>query len=423
MTSLDSTGHVVIAGGSLAGLRAAQELRALGFEGHVSILSEERHPPYDRPPLSKQLLRGELEPSDTHLPMAEDLALDWRPGSSATALDLPGRRIMTSAGATLGFDGLVVATGARARRLEAFDGDTKVMHLRTLDDAVQLRDRLSSGGRLLIVGGGLIGVEVASTALDAGLAVALVTLDPPLSGAGSLVSSYVAQILHDRGVELHVGVSVDSWRQGEAALTDGGRIRADHVLVAVGAVPNADWLVGSGLEVDRGVVCDETCAALGGGGVVVAAGDVARWPHPVFGDPLLRVEHWDNAMEQGAVAARRLLTGEGAAPYVPLPSFWSDHFDARLFGLGRPDQADHFDVLNGSLEEGTFVAAGYRAGELVAGVGYGSRRSLTPLRRQLDQRLEEHRGAPAGDGRPASAGDPGRGPSNASNRVQTQSSW
>lgn len=376
---------IAIVGGSLAGVKAAETLRAEGFAGAIKIIGDE--PPYDRPPLSKEILAGEMSPDDTLLTIADDLQADWLIGSRAVALDTATKRLSLEGGDALAYDGLVIATGSAPRRLRGLDPDgDRVLELRTMADAIRLRDILASASRLVIVGCGFIGVEVASAARSQGVEVTVVSLDPPLIQAGALIGQLVEAMLREHGVELLLGRTVRAIaREGERrrAVLDDGRDRvADAVLVAVGAVPRTSWLEGSGLEIANGIVCDGALRATGADDVV-AAGDVARWPNPIFPGATMRIEHWNNAVEQGAAAARALLAGSDAAMFESVPSFWSDHFGVRLRTVGMPGSADTFEVTSGDIDTRQFASAAYRGGRLVGGVGYGVPRALARLRREL----------------------------------------
>lgn len=362
-----------------------------GFDGHLTILGAEPHRPYDRPPLSKELLWGDMDRADVALRVSDELAADWVLGDPAVRLDLAERVVETEAERKLPFDGLVIATGSVPRRLRAIDHERPgVLELRTLDDALALRRALDGRPSVALIGCGFIGVEVACAARRAGSEVTIVSLDPPLVVAGTMVSGVCERILVDHGVRLQIGRHVTDMRtlDGEHALVldDGSQIDAQLVIVAVGARPQTDWLNGSGLAIDDGVQCDASCAALGAEGVVVA-GDVARWPNQLFGSIPIRIEHWTNAVEQGMAAARTLLRGSGPeTAYAPVPSFWSDHFGTRLQSVGLPLLGDRTEVVAGSLEERRFVAASYRGEELVGATTYGMVRELVRYRARLARR-------------------------------------
>jgi 3-phenylpropionate/trans-cinnamate dioxygenase ferredoxin reductase subunit len=366
-------------------------LRSEGFDGELMILGDEAHHPYDRPPLSKELLRGEMEPEDVSLPIRDEVDAEWILEDRALALDLVGREVGTEAGRRLAFDGLVIATGSVPRRLRAIDhGRAGVHELRTLDDALALRRTLAARPRVALIGCGFIGVEVACAAREMGAEVTIVSLDPPLIVAGGFVADVCEQMLIDAGVKLRLGCSVAELRGSETdhelVLEDGTRVGAEVVVVAVGARPQTDWLEGSGLTIDNGVLCDASCAVLGADGIV-AAGDVARWPNQLFGSLPIRIEHWSNAVEQGMAAARTLLRGSGPdTAYTPVPSFWSDHFGTRLQSVGMPLLGDRTEIVAGSLEERRFVAASYRGEELVGATTYGMVRELVRYRARLARR-------------------------------------
>ncbi|MEQ8840410.1 MAG: FAD-dependent oxidoreductase [Acidimicrobiales bacterium] len=376
---------ITIVGASLAGLRAAESLRRQDFDGPITLIGDEPHAPYDRPPLSKQFLAGEWETDRLALTKPEKLDefdLDFRLGVRATGFDLATRRLGLSDDDDLEVDGLLIATGARCRTLPGTEGIDGVFVLRSLDDSLALRAAFDAGpSRVVVVGAGFIGAEVAATARARGLEVSLVeALPQPLGRVlGDEMGAVCADVHRDQGVDLRLGVGVDAVEAGpdgnveRVRLSDGSVIEAEVVVVGIGVIPNTEWLEGSGLELDNGVVCDATCLAAPG---VTAAGDVARWPNARF-DEIMRVEHWDNAVEQGGHAARRLLqSDEDAEPFTPVPWFWSDQYDRKIQLAGRIRPDDEIQIVTGSVEERRFAALYGRAGRLVGVLGFNRPRHV-----------------------------------------------
>jgi NADPH-dependent 2,4-dienoyl-CoA reductase/sulfur reductase-like enzyme len=384
---------VVIVGASLAGLRAAETFRTEGHDGRLTVVGAEPHLPYDRPPLSKKVLAGEWDPDRIVLrkPGAVDeLGLELRLGTPATGLDVDARRVHLADGDAVPYDALVIATGATPRRLPGQPVLPGVHELRTLDDALALRADLDAAPHhVVVIGAGFIGAEVAATARVRGLDVSIVEALPvPLvRGLGPVLGEACAEIHRDHGVHLHLGVGVDAItgtdRVEHVRLANGAVLPADVVVVGIGVRPATDWLEGSGLVLADGVCADETLAA-GPPGVYVA-GDVARWPNPRYGEQM-RVEHWTNAAEQGALAARNaLLSSAGglATAYDPVPFFWSDQYDARIQFLGRASGDDDVRIVLGELTERRFVALYGRHGRLRGVFGLSMPKALMSFRRLL----------------------------------------
>ena len=361
---MNSLNRIAIVGASAAGLAAAETLRREGYEGAITFVGDESLPPYDRPPLSKEILSGSWTADRLPLRPAADveaLRLELRLGVAATGLDLTGRTVTLAGGAEVGFDGLVVATGVRPRRLPG----ERAHVLRTLDDALALRDRIRPGCHLAVVGAGFLGAEVASAARTLGARVTL--LEPasvPLAHAvGEDVGRVLSALHTEHGVDLRTGVTVTEVVPGGVRLGDGSVLRADEVLVAVGSRPNTEWLQGSGLTLGDGLVCDEFSAAAPG---VYGAGDVASWHNPLFGTRM-RVEHRTNAAEQGMAAARNLLNPQARKPFAPVPYFWSDQYGTKIQAYGYLRGHDEVTVVEGDLASRRFVAA-YRRGDRLTGV-------------------------------------------------------
>ena len=390
MSTLSQT---VIAGASLAGLRAAEALRQLGYEGKLSLIGAEQALPYDRPPLSKEILRGDWEPEQTTLvrdPARFDaLELDLRLGCRATGIDVRSRRIALADGSELAFDGLLIATGAAPRKLPSQDGLGGVSVLRTLEQAVALRSALEHTPRVAVVGAGFIGAEVAASCRSRGLEVAMIEALPvPIERAvGADVGQTIAQVHRDHGVDVRLGVGVEALEGGERVerlrLSDGSAVEADIVVVGIGVAPCTEWLAGSGIELGNGVLCDAHCATNVPG--IVAAGDVAQWHNPLF-DEDMRIEHWSNAAEMARAAVETLLAGSGEAPaYESVPFFWSDQFDLKIQSAGRLVDADESVVVHGSLEERNFLKLYGRKGRLVGALAFNQARKLISYRRKLRQ--------------------------------------
>lgn len=368
--------RVTIVGGSLAGLRAAEALRREGYDGVVRIIGAEEHLPFDRPPLSKQVLAGTWEPARAQLRGADSVDAEWVLGHRATSLDVATHSVTLDDGSRVDADGVVIATGATPRRLPAAVADPGLegVHvLRSMADCVALADDLARSERVTVIGAGFIGSEVASTAKGRGLEVTILEALPvPLERVLGAEMGKVCGRLHiDNGVDLRPAVAVAGLEAGSAAgaaagrvgrirLADGGAIDADVVVVGIGVTPDTGWLQTSGLTLDNGVVCDARCQAAPR---VVAAGDCARWYHTGLA-ALLRVEHWTNAAEQADAAARTLLHGTAAPVYSPVPYFWSDQYGTKIQFVGHNNPGDTVAIVEGSVDEGRFVAT-YSQGERI----------------------------------------------------------
>jgi NADPH-dependent 2,4-dienoyl-CoA reductase/sulfur reductase-like enzyme/ferredoxin len=395
------SGRIVIVGASLAGLRAAAGLRDEGFTGPLTLIGDEPYQPYDRPPLSKQVLEGWVAADHTALPRSDELNARWLLGVPATGLDPAGRQVRLSDGGTVEYDRLLIATGTRARPWPnqaeaALDG---VFVLRTRDDAAGLRRRLADRPRrVLVVGGGFTGCEVASACRDADIPVTVAERGPsPLSGAlGHTIGAVAGEMQREHGVDLRCGVTVTSLegdgngRLRRAHLSDGATIDTDVAVVALGALRNVEWLLGSGLAVSPwGVACDAGCRVFDANGLVTddvfAAGDVARSPHPTYDYQFVAVEHWGNAVTAAEVAAHNMINAPADRwPHVPKPVFWSAQFGTNIKSVGVPSFADQVVIAQGSIATRRFVAAyGYR-GRITAAVGFDQGKWLESYQKMID---------------------------------------
>ncbi|OBJ82093.1 NAD(P)/FAD-dependent oxidoreductase [Mycobacterium asiaticum] len=366
--------QVVVVGAGIAGTRAAETLRQEGYDGELTVVGSERYAPYHRPPLSKKLLSGKVHRAGIDLAPQFEMQARVLRGASALALDMSSRTVQIRDGddeLALQFDGLVIANGAVPREWPNGPVPDGVMMLRTVDDCLAIRERLSSGPRVVVVGGGFIGAEVAATCREIGLEVVLIerSANPLLAALGGELAPHWADLHRQHGVDLRVDVGVEEFvgnGQVEAVrLTDGSQVPADLVVIGLGVTPATDWLRGSGLRVDDGVVCDAT-GTVEGGTDVVAAGDVASWWHPLYGRQL-RIEHWEHAGRQGAAAARTLLAGrDRAQEYREVPYFWSDQYDVKVQMLGVPVDYDTVEIVEGDPATWEFVAAYGREGHTTA---------------------------------------------------------
>ncbi|MFE3100895.1 NAD(P)/FAD-dependent oxidoreductase [Nocardia tengchongensis] len=389
-----SVEQVLIVGGGLAGLRTAEELRRAGYTGELTLLGDENRAPYDRPPLSKQYMRGETD--DTALRPAEfypehDITL--RLGVTATGVDTTARRVRLSDGTEAAYDALVIATGLRPRRIPGLPEVSGVHVLRSHADAQAMREHLGTARKAVIVGAGFIGCELAASFRARGLDVTIVEPQPtPLFAAlGEQVGALVARLHEAEGVELRCGIGVETLvTEGDSVrgvrLADGSVVDADLVVIGIGSVPVTDWLADSGIPLAApgqggGVLADETGRTSVPG--VWALGDVAAWPHAV-GHPK-RVEHWTNAGEQAQVLAAALLGAEPAAE-IQVPYVWSDQYDMKIQVLGIPALADEIEIVEDKGRK--FLAHYRRAGELVAVVGASMAGKVMKARGELAANLQ-----------------------------------
>jgi NADPH-dependent 2,4-dienoyl-CoA reductase/sulfur reductase-like enzyme len=397
--------ELVIVGASLAGLRAAQALRERGFTGALTIVGDEPYMPYDRPPLSKQVLTATDQSPGTELPVPNELEAHWRLGQAAVRLDLTSRTITLADGARLPYDGLLIATGSTARGWPATQPPlpANVVTLRSWDDALALRAGLDAGGRLAVIGAGFLGGEIAAAARERGLDVTLVeAAAQPLERAiGTTAGTYIAALHREAGITVRTSTTVEGFLAGPdgrltgVRLSDGTTIRAGLAVLALGGVPSTDWLAGSGVARDGGVHCDPCLRVLHVDGSVVpgvvAAGDVARVPQPLADGESLVLGHWTNAVEQGTAAAGTLLAeqgrGETLEPLAAVPSFWSDLHGARIRSVGLPVASDEARIVEYDLASRRLEISYHRAGRLVGALTIGRTGRLAAYRRALEERL------------------------------------
>lgn len=379
---------LLIVGASVAGLRTAQALRMKGYAGAITLLGEEPHLPYDKPPLSKEMILPGGDPAPVPLveqDQLDELSLDLRLGVRAVSLDVSARTVSTHQREELAFERLVIATGATPRRLAGVGDLEGVRTLRTLEDAAVLREGLASAKNVVVIGAGFIGAEFAAAATKHGTSVTLVEAqEVPLDHVlGQEVGGRLAEVHTAAGNELITGVGVahveGEGRVESVVLNDGRRLAADLVVVGIGAAPATEWLEGSGLPIADGVECEADLQVVGTEGIY-AAGDIARWPHQLYGHDV-RIEHWTNANDHAGIIAASV-TG-AALPKATVPYVWSDQYGHRIQIIGRPSAGSLAHVA-GSLSGGDLVAAYAGAtGELVAAVVVDDPRLLMKCRKAI----------------------------------------
>lgn len=383
--------RVVVVGASLGGLSTAAALRRNGFDGSVTLIGNEADEPYDRPPLSKQLLSGAWDVARTSLHTQQELAdlgLELRLGQRARALDTSAKAVELADGEQVPYDALVIATGVSPRTLPGTAEVDGMFTLRTRADALAIRHALDKRPRVAVIGGGFVGAEVAAEARRRDLPVTLIEAMPvPLSrGLGQRMGEVCARLHVRQGVRVLCGSTVTAVHgtPGVEAvrLSDGSIVEADLVVVGIGATPAVDWLAGSGLALDDGVVCDSFCRASAPD--VYAVGDVCRWLHPDEGR-LARAEHWTNAREQAATVAHNLLNPAAPRAHCPVPYVWSDQYGVRIQVAGRSSDDVHVVYQSDDLDGG--LLALYRQGDrLVGALAVNAAKRLLPYRQLLGRR-------------------------------------
>lgn len=377
--------RIVVVGASMGGLRAAEQLRAAGFAGELTVVGDEPHRPYNRPPLSKEVLASEVTHEAVAFRMRASVEdVDWRLGVPVVSSDLAARTLTLLDGSSLAYDGLVVATGLRARRLPQPGLADRRHVVRTLDDATRLRAVLTPGARVVVIGAGFVGCEVAATARKLGAEVTVVcaTSEPLMSPLGPDLGAELRRRHEAQGVRFLLGRTVTSFGEvGDVLLSDGTALAADVIIEAVGSTPCVSWLDGNGLDLSDGVLCDADLRVEGRPDVV-AVGDVARFPNARYDGECRRVEHWSIPTDTARKAARSLL-GVASPPFAPLPSFWSDQYELRIQSFGAPGLGgDDIRVLEG--EPSGECAVGYhRDGDLVGVVLLGLTSAIPRYRKQL----------------------------------------
>jgi len=379
---------LAIVGASLAGLSAARAARAQGYAGRLVIIGDEPHRPYDRPPLSKEFLLGTVAAEDLLLESPDDdLQAEWLLGSDAVFLDSDSRTVLLRNGESVQADGIVIATGARARSLPALAGLSNVFTLRTIDDAQRLAPELVEGSRIVVIGAGFVGAEVASSALSRGMEVTMIdTAEVPFAlQLGTEMGGVIAGLHLEKGVDLISSATIEDFYSSEGNVTglrlsNGRYVGADVVVVGIGAQANIEWLVGSGLKVDGGVVCD----AMGRTNVpgIVAVGDCAAWFDDAAGTHR-RIEHWTGAFERPALAVAALLDEDTPQRPVKAPYFWSDQHGVKMQFAGYSGGHDRMEIEAGDPSEHSLLAVYYRGDEAVAVLGLNQPRLFTKWRRGL----------------------------------------
>lgn len=393
-----TSGQVVVVGAGLGGLRAAESLRGAGYDGHIVIVGDEPHHPYNRPPLSKEALSGGVSVEELEFRRKSSVDdVEWRLGSPVVSSDLTAQTVTLADGSVIPFDGLVVASGIRPRALP-IPGPAKGRYfLRTAQDAARVREHLVPGARVVIMGAGFIGCEVAATAVGLGATVHVVALDeePMVRPLGRELGAGMRRRHEAKGVVFHLGRTITEFLGEDhvtgARLDDGTELDADVVIEAVGSVANTEWLDGNGLDLSDGLLVDEGMRVTDAPCPVVAVGDLARHPNALFPGPARRIEHWNMPTETGRRAGATLaalLSGQepAAAPFSAMPSFWSDQYKHKVQSFGMPGIAHRISLVDGDVDGPCIVEYLDDTG-LVGVVGIDRTSDLAPYRARLQQRL------------------------------------
>jgi 3-phenylpropionate/trans-cinnamate dioxygenase ferredoxin reductase subunit len=394
---------VVIVGASMGGLRAAEALRNNGFAGRITMIGEEAHLPYNRPPLSKEVLAKEV----THEAVAFKLRaqvedVTWHLGDPATSVDLDKKVVTTASGKSFDYDGLVIASGLRPRVLDLPNGKISGRHtVRTLDDAIGLRAELVPGAKVVVAGAGFIGCEVAATARGLGCEVTNVAIDPypMIRPLGEQLAAELQRRHESHGVKFKLNHGISDLTGTEkisgVVLDSGEVIQADVLVEAISSHCNVEWLSETNLDISNGVLADSALRAVTTDGKsvdgVYVVGDLARFANPLFDNKPRRIEHWNIPTETGKrvglVLSAYLADAENfpelvATPFMPLPSFWSDQYDMKIQGFGMPGLADRYELVAGELSDE--LVMGYFRGEILIGVvGIGMTSEVMKYRKEL----------------------------------------
>ena len=391
--------QVVIVGAGLGGLRTAESLRGAGYSGHIVVVGDEPHLPYNRPPLSKEALKGGVDVEGLHFRRKASVDdVEWRLGSGAADCNLDAGTVTLADGSVIEFEGLVIASGIRPRALPIPGPTAGRYFLRNAQDAVDLRTYLRPGANVLIMGAGFIGCEVAATAINLGANVHVVALDeePMIRPLGKELGAAMRRRHEAHGVTFHMGRTVKEFTGSDhvtgAILDDGTEIAADVVVEAVGSVANTEWLANAGIDLSDGVLVNDAMQVADAPRPVVAVGDLARHPNELFPGAARRVEHWNMPTETGKRAGATLaalLAGAEpeATPFRAMPSLWSDHYSHKIQSFGMPGLATTITVTSGEVD-GPCVVEYHDESGLVGVVGVDMTSELAPYRAQLMKRVD-----------------------------------